>query len=168
MRYNRSVEFRTLGPLQVLDGDREVPLGSPKERALLAVLLLHARAVVSRERLIEELWGESPPPTAAKQRSARGAVEDQIAVCLLNAGDGVGGEHAAAGSGRAGGRGARYERGGRGDGAGEAHASMGPPPFGLRVICHFVAVGLERLELAELVRGGLGQRECAVRSACDL
>src|SRR5207253_4461637 len=65
-RYNRNVEFRILGPLQVLDGDAEVAPGSPKERALLAVLLLHAGEVVSRERLIDELWGESPPPTAAK------------------------------------------------------------------------------------------------------
>jgi YVTN family beta-propeller protein len=52
--------------LQVLDGDTDVPLGSPKERAVLAVLLLHRGAVVSRERLIEGLWGESPPPTAEK------------------------------------------------------------------------------------------------------
>jgi YVTN family beta-propeller protein len=44
----------------------DVPLGSPKERALLAVLLLHIGEVVSRERLIAELWGESPPPTADK------------------------------------------------------------------------------------------------------
>jgi DNA-binding SARP family transcriptional activator len=64
--YNPSVEFRILGALEVLDGDAEVALGSPKERALLAVLLLHACTVVSRERLIDELWGESPPPTAAK------------------------------------------------------------------------------------------------------
>jgi predicted ATPase/DNA-binding SARP family transcriptional activator len=60
------VEFRILGPLQVVDGRRELPLGSPKERELLALLLLRAGAVVSRERLIEELWGESPPPTAGK------------------------------------------------------------------------------------------------------
>jgi YVTN family beta-propeller protein len=60
------VEFRVLGPLQVLDDGSELPLGSPKERELLAVLLLHRGAVVSRNRLIEELWGESPPPTAAK------------------------------------------------------------------------------------------------------
>jgi YVTN family beta-propeller protein len=60
------VEFRILGPLQVLDRGVDVPLGSPKERALLAVLLLHQGAVVSRERLIDELWGESPPPTAEK------------------------------------------------------------------------------------------------------
>jgi ABC-type transport system substrate-binding protein/DNA-binding SARP family transcriptional activator/DNA-binding beta-propeller fold protein YncE len=60
------VEFRILGPLQVLDGERELPLGSPKAQALLAALLLHPGAVVSRDRLIEELWGESPPPTAGK------------------------------------------------------------------------------------------------------
>jgi YVTN family beta-propeller protein len=60
------MEFRILGPLQVLDRGVDVPLGSPKERALLAVLLLHQGAVVSRERLIAELWGESPPPTAEK------------------------------------------------------------------------------------------------------
>jgi DNA-binding SARP family transcriptional activator len=65
-RYNSRVEFRILGPLQVLDGGRELRLGSAKERSLLAVLLLHAGAVVSRARLIEELWGEAPPPTAGK------------------------------------------------------------------------------------------------------
>jgi DNA-binding SARP family transcriptional activator len=60
------VDFCILGPLQVLDGGVEVPLGSPKERALLAVLLLHRGAVVSRERLIDGLWGETAPPTAGK------------------------------------------------------------------------------------------------------
>ena len=60
------MEFRILGPLQVVDGEREIALGSPKERALLAVLLLHAGEVVSRDRLIDELWGEAPPPTAGK------------------------------------------------------------------------------------------------------
>jgi YVTN family beta-propeller protein len=65
-RYNLSVEFRILGPLQVVDGDAELSLGSPMERALLAVLLLHGGDVVSRERLIDALWGESPPQTAAK------------------------------------------------------------------------------------------------------
>jgi DNA-binding SARP family transcriptional activator len=65
-RYNPGVDFRILGPLQVLDREGEVPLGSPKERAVLAVLLLHAGAVVSRQRLIDALWGDLPPPTAAK------------------------------------------------------------------------------------------------------
>jgi len=59
------VQFRILGPLQVLDDDgRPLVLGGAKQRALLAVLLLHAGQVVSAERLIDELWGEDPPDTA--------------------------------------------------------------------------------------------------------
>jgi DNA-binding NarL/FixJ family response regulator/DNA-binding SARP family transcriptional activator len=60
------VEFRILGPLEVVDEGEPVPLGRLKERLVLAVLLLHANEFVSRERLIGELWGESPPPTARK------------------------------------------------------------------------------------------------------
>jgi predicted ATPase/DNA-binding SARP family transcriptional activator/Tfp pilus assembly protein PilF len=60
------VEFRILGPLEVLDAQgRRLALGGPKQRALLAVLLLHAGEVVAVERLIDELWGEDPPDTAA-------------------------------------------------------------------------------------------------------
>jgi DNA-binding SARP family transcriptional activator/predicted negative regulator of RcsB-dependent stress response len=58
------MEFRILGPIEVWDGARRVDLGGPKPRALLAVLLLHANQVVSTDRLIDELWGEAPPPTA--------------------------------------------------------------------------------------------------------
>ena len=60
------MEFRLLGPLEVAEHDRSLPLGGRKQRALLAVLLLHANEVVSVERLIDELWGESPPATVAK------------------------------------------------------------------------------------------------------
>jgi DNA-binding NarL/FixJ family response regulator/DNA-binding SARP family transcriptional activator len=60
------VEYRILGPLEVVEGGEPVPLGRPKERLVLAVLLLSANEFVSRERLIDELWGESPPPTARK------------------------------------------------------------------------------------------------------
>jgi DNA-binding SARP family transcriptional activator len=60
------MEFRLLGPLEVRAGDGPVPLGAPKQRALLAFLLLHANRVVAQERLIDEVWGESPPVTAAK------------------------------------------------------------------------------------------------------
>jgi DNA-binding SARP family transcriptional activator/streptogramin lyase len=59
------MEFRILGPLEVVDGDRLVAIAGSKQRALLAVLLLHPNAVVSRDRLIDELWGESPPDTAS-------------------------------------------------------------------------------------------------------
>jgi DNA-binding SARP family transcriptional activator/DNA-binding beta-propeller fold protein YncE len=59
------MEFRLLGPLEV-EGERGVvPLGSGKQRALLAILLLHANERVSRERLVDELWGEKPPASAA-------------------------------------------------------------------------------------------------------
>ena len=59
------LEFRLLGPLGVdLDGVR-VAVGSAKQRALLGALLLNANRVVPVERLIDELWGENPPETAA-------------------------------------------------------------------------------------------------------
>jgi DNA-binding SARP family transcriptional activator len=59
------VQFRLLGSLEAQDGERAVELGRPKQRVLLAVLLVHANQVVSLDRLIEELWGQEPPPQAA-------------------------------------------------------------------------------------------------------
>jgi DNA-binding SARP family transcriptional activator len=61
-----NVEFRLLGPLEVRDGDRSLPLAGAKQRALLALLLLNANRVVSRDRLIDELWGDEPPETAVQ------------------------------------------------------------------------------------------------------
>src|SRR5919199_1398079 len=58
------MDYRILGPLEVRDGDRVCSLGSRKQRALLAILLLNAREVVSSDRLIEELWGGQAPSTA--------------------------------------------------------------------------------------------------------
>src|SRR5690348_8846944 len=58
------MEFRVLGPVEVLQDGRELPLGGPKQRVLLALLLLDANAPVSRDRLIDGLWGERPPPSA--------------------------------------------------------------------------------------------------------
>jgi len=60
------VEFRILGPLEVVNGHDGVTVDAPKLRALLGVLLLHPNEVVSSERLIDELWGERPPATAPK------------------------------------------------------------------------------------------------------
>jgi DNA-binding SARP family transcriptional activator len=59
------VEFRILGPLEVWSEGRQLGLGGPKLRALLAVLLLHANEVVPADRLIEELWGDHSPGRAA-------------------------------------------------------------------------------------------------------
>jgi predicted ATPase/DNA-binding SARP family transcriptional activator len=66
VRIRGVVEFRILGPLEVLDGGRPVKLRAAKQRALLGVLLLHANEVVSTERLIDALWGERRPTSAQK------------------------------------------------------------------------------------------------------
>jgi DNA-binding SARP family transcriptional activator/DNA-binding beta-propeller fold protein YncE len=57
------LEFRVLGPLEVIRGQQGLPLGSPKQRALLGLLLVHANEPIRRERLIEELWGDAAPKT---------------------------------------------------------------------------------------------------------
>lgn len=58
-------DFRILGPLEVEGPAGPVALGGQKQRALLGFLLLHANEVVSSDRLVDELWGEHPPRTAA-------------------------------------------------------------------------------------------------------
>jgi YVTN family beta-propeller protein len=57
------VEFRILGPLEVLDSGRDVTPARAKQRALLSMLLLHANEVLARDQLIEALWGGAPPPS---------------------------------------------------------------------------------------------------------
>jgi DNA-binding SARP family transcriptional activator/ABC-type transport system substrate-binding protein len=58
------MDFRLLGPLEVQWGERVLAPGGAKQRALLALLLLHANEVVPRDVLIDALWGESPPDSA--------------------------------------------------------------------------------------------------------
>jgi DNA-binding SARP family transcriptional activator/ABC-type transport system substrate-binding protein len=60
------VEFQILGPLEVLDGGRQIPLGGAKPRSLLALLLLARGQAVSTEHLIDELWDRRRPDTAHK------------------------------------------------------------------------------------------------------
>ncbi len=59
------LEFRVLGPVEVVAESGPLTLGGQKQRALLTLLLLHAGEVVAAERIIEELWDAEPPPTAA-------------------------------------------------------------------------------------------------------
>ena len=59
------MEFRLLGPVEALRSGRLVALGGAKPRALLALLLIHPNEVVSRDTLIEALWPDRPPGTAA-------------------------------------------------------------------------------------------------------
>ena len=60
------MEFRILGPLEVVGDSGPVALGGGKQRALLALLLLRANEVVSSDTLIDELWQGNPPETARK------------------------------------------------------------------------------------------------------
>jgi WD40 repeat protein/DNA-binding SARP family transcriptional activator len=60
------VEFRVLGPLEVADATTSSQLRGRRERAVLAALVLAAGEVVGTDRLIDALWGERPPRSAAK------------------------------------------------------------------------------------------------------
>jgi predicted ATPase/DNA-binding SARP family transcriptional activator len=58
------LEFLILGPLEVFEDGVSLRLGGPRTRALLAALIVEADRLVSRDRLIDELWGDEPPATA--------------------------------------------------------------------------------------------------------
>ncbi len=60
------LSFGVLGSLEVVDAERPIALGGPKQRALLAMLLLHANEPVSRDRLVDGIWGEHPPPSSGQ------------------------------------------------------------------------------------------------------
>ena len=61
------LEFRILGPLEVVDHRRPVRLGGPRQRATLAILLLNANRVVPIEKLADSLYAGAPPVTAVTQ-----------------------------------------------------------------------------------------------------
>lgn len=59
------MEMLVLGPVQLLSAGDPLPL-APKLRAVIALLAVHANTTVSIDRLVDGLWGEDPPPSAAK------------------------------------------------------------------------------------------------------
>jgi YVTN family beta-propeller protein len=59
------MDFLILGPIEARVNGHPVSLGGPKQRAVLALLVLRANRVVSRDALIDQLWDGAPPPTAA-------------------------------------------------------------------------------------------------------
>ena len=79
------VEFRILGPLEAQANGHRLQLGGRKQRALLAVLLLNANQVVSRDRLVDALWGERPPQTASHTLDA---YVSRLRKALAGSGDG--------------------------------------------------------------------------------
>jgi len=82
------IEFRVLGPLEVVDETRVLPLGGHKQRGVLALLLLERNRVVPRDRLVDALWGESPPASAAN------SVQVYVSKLRRLLGDGGSGESA--------------------------------------------------------------------------
>ena len=60
------MDLLVLGPVEALVDGRPIALGTPKQRAVLAMLALHVGHTVSTDRLAEGLWGEHPPPSAPK------------------------------------------------------------------------------------------------------
>jgi DNA-binding SARP family transcriptional activator/DNA-binding beta-propeller fold protein YncE len=64
------MKYQVLGPIAVEDGAHSILPQGPKQRALLAILLLRSNQFVSRDVLIDELWGDTPPPGAAHSLEA--------------------------------------------------------------------------------------------------
>lgn len=64
-QHTELLRFEVLGPMRGWRGAREIDLGAPKQRAVLAVLLLRREQVVTPAELVDAIWGENPPPRAA-------------------------------------------------------------------------------------------------------
>src|SRR5713226_6236458 len=66
-----SMEFRILGPLEVIAGGRARRVGGPKQRKLLALLVLNAGRVISADRLVDGIWNGRPPANAENALQVR-------------------------------------------------------------------------------------------------
>ena len=84
---SHAVDFRILGPLEVRgQGGQPLALGGTRQRAVLALLILHANEVVSVDRLVDQMWTEAPPATAvhtiqvfvSRLRRALGGASDRL------------------------------------------------------------------------------------------
>jgi DNA-binding SARP family transcriptional activator len=80
------MQISVLGPVEVTADGHQVAIAKGKPRALLAVLALHEGSTVSSDRLVEALWGEAPPPTAAKMVQL---YISQVRKALAASGDGA-------------------------------------------------------------------------------
>jgi DNA-binding SARP family transcriptional activator len=60
------MQFRILGPVEVVDEGTTLAVGGGRQLALFALLLIHANEVVSADTLVDELWPGQPPATAEK------------------------------------------------------------------------------------------------------
>src|SRR5688500_18780932 len=79
------MDYRILGPLELADGSAPVGVTGARQRSLLALLLIHRNEVISSDRIVDALWGETPPPSAVK--AVQNAVS-QVRRALPGDGDG--------------------------------------------------------------------------------
>ena len=70
------LRFAILGPLEVEGPDGPLAVSPGKQREILALLLLNAGEVVARDRLVDALWGEAPPPNAVISSRPASAPDD--------------------------------------------------------------------------------------------
>ncbi|MEV5379840.1 BTAD domain-containing putative transcriptional regulator [Streptomyces nondiastaticus] len=84
------VEFKVLGPLAAVADGRVLPLGGPKQRTLLAMLLVNANTAVSGERLCDAVWGDAPPASAQANIRSYAAVLRRVLSPAAGAGSGQG------------------------------------------------------------------------------
>src|SRR5690242_11828739 len=82
------MDFRILGPLEARSGGRQLPLGGPRQRALLAYLLLRANEVVSPERLLDDVWFELPQGGAAALQTQISRLRKVVGERLVSANHG--------------------------------------------------------------------------------
>jgi DNA-binding SARP family transcriptional activator len=82
------MEYRVLGPVEASSGGRPLHLGGPQQHALLAYLLLHANAVVSADRLLDELWSVAPGGGVAALRTQVSRLRKQVGEALETSGRG--------------------------------------------------------------------------------
>jgi DNA-binding SARP family transcriptional activator len=65
------VEYRILGPLEVSEGGTVLSIPGAKERAVLALLLVHAGEIVPADRLVDQVWGDESPGSARRSLRVR-------------------------------------------------------------------------------------------------
>jgi DNA-binding SARP family transcriptional activator len=91
-RVSGTVRVAVLGPLEVYGPNGQIDVSPGKQRTIVALLALDANHVISQDRLVDELWGEAPPPNAVKalhvhvaqlRRSLAGEIGDEAARSLL-------------------------------------------------------------------------------------
>ena len=81
--YGLDVKFRVLGSMEYGDDESSTPLGGPKQRAVLAILISNAGNLVSADSLIDAIWGDDPP------RSVRSSLHSYVSNLRVAIGGGI-------------------------------------------------------------------------------